>query len=273
MALAEEPTRSKVWSVFFRHAKFGMLMLNMGSKLVAVFVVLVIVGTTRDPGVDDATTQGASAGPTIRSRRELREYVPPATCPFDFSQTPFPMTLSLCSLPNAWSESCCAAIRNDFWIPAFGQNTESIPDTCIAAVEARLLQEQLEIKYSKVCGSDGVLSDPLLRRGQPGDNQMQTAPEDGSDSEFENVVSQLLYSEESLEEIPGDTRPLEERSVESTEETEEEVKVEAVRPNVLSRPWGWENGSDSTNDVEGQELTLTITVMDELRREMPVVSV
>lgn len=42
MALTEEPTRSKVWSVFFRHAKFGMLMLNMGSKLVAVFVILVI---------------------------------------------------------------------------------------------------------------------------------------------------------------------------------------------------------------------------------------
>lgn len=30
------------------------------------------VGTTRDSGVDEAIPQGASTGPTIRSRRELR---------------------------------------------------------------------------------------------------------------------------------------------------------------------------------------------------------
>jgi hypothetical protein len=37
---------------------------------------------------------------------------------------------------------------------------------------------------------------------------MQTAPRERP--QFEVVVSQLLYSEESVEEIPSDTRPLEE---------------------------------------------------------------
>lgn len=148
----------------------------------------------------------------------------------------------------------------------------SISDSCIAAVEARLLQEDLEIKYSKVCGGNGVLSDPLLRRGQPGDNKMQNAPEGVSETQFETVVSEYVYSEESLEEIPGDTRPVEERSVESPEETEEEEKVQRVRPNVLSRPWGEQNGSGSSYEGEGQDLTVTVTMTNELRKDLQVVS-
>lgn len=47
-----------------------------------------------------------------------------------------------------------------------------------------------------------------MRQGQRSDVAMQTAPRERP--QFEVVVSQLLYSEESVEEIPNDTRPLEE---------------------------------------------------------------
>jgi hypothetical protein len=70
-----------------------------------------------------------------------------------------------------------------------------------------------------------------MRQGQRSDVAMQTAPHERP--QFEVVVSQLLYSEESVEEIPSDTRPLEGENVDT-----ELLGSEVVGSPVLRRTDG-----------------------------------